>query len=450
MLFSLRRKLRQPAWVIRGLFTRYKKIIWISLFLGVVGFLLLGKFSYLFPHLKKTERIGIIGVYSAEDLPDEIKRVLSSGLTTIATDGSPQPDLAKEWQVSDDHLVYTFTLRENLFWQDGSKLIASSLSFNFEDIKIEYINEGTIKFFLKEPYSPFPGILSQPLFKKQFLGTNPVKIKKIKESKGKVELLKISTPEVDVFYRFYPTLQEATMGFKMGQIDVIRGVFQNPFDESWNKKIKIEESIKKNHFLAIFYNTGDPLLGSKILRQALTYSVKKPSNPEERATGPISSNSWAYNNEVKPYDYDPQKAKELFSKFLEEQEISAKDVSFKIFTTQPFLRKAEEIKNDWQSSFNIDVQVQLINFFTPDYQIFLGVQNIPPDPDQYALWHSTVKESNITNFKSIKIDKLLEDGRRIYAEDKRKEKYFDFQKFLIEECPVAFITYPKSLTIKRV
>ena len=64
------------------------------------------------------------------------------------------------------------------------------------------------------------------------------------------------------------------------------------------------------------------------------------------------------------------------------------------------------------------------------------------------LWHST-RQENITNLKNPKIDKLLEDGRRMADLEDRKEKYFEFQKVLSEESPVVFLSHPTIYSIRR-
>ncbi|MFW6252628.1 MAG: ABC transporter substrate-binding protein, partial [bacterium] len=41
-------------------------------------------------------------------------------LVEILPDGTLEPSLATGWQISDDGLQYTFTLRENVTFEDGS------------------------------------------------------------------------------------------------------------------------------------------------------------------------------------------------------------------------------------------------------------------------------------------------------------------------------------------
>ena len=73
---------------------------------------------------------------------------------------------------------------------------------------------------------------------------------------------------------------------------------------------------------------------------------------------------------------------------------------------------------------------------------------LPHDPDQYALWHSG-QTNNISKYKSMRIDKLLEDGRSITDAEKRVNIYSDFQKYLIDDSPATFVYFPYVYTLSR-
>ena len=125
-------------------------------------------------------------------------------------------------------------------------------------------------------------------------------------------------------------------------------------------------------------------------------------------------------------------------------------MQLKISTTNSLLSLAEEIKRDWEEVFGCNVEIEVINTIQPDYQILLTAQEIPEDPDQYALWHSTQSwPGNIINLKNLRIDKLLEDGRTEIDTKVRKDYYFEFQKYFVEEVPVLFLYYPNYYTIVR-
>jgi peptide/nickel transport system substrate-binding protein len=79
----------------------------------------------------------------------------------------------------------------------------------------------------------------------------------------------------------------------------------------------------------------------------------------------------------------------------------------------------------------------------------LAIFDTPEDPDQYSIWHSTQKATNITHYENPRIDKLLEDGRSQINTEERKKTYLDFQRFLVEDAPAAFLFYPDTYSISR-
>jgi peptide/nickel transport system substrate-binding protein len=52
--------------------------------------------------------------------------------------GELEPNLAESWEVSEDKLKITFTLRENLKWSDGKPLTVDDVIFTYNDV---YLNE---------------------------------------------------------------------------------------------------------------------------------------------------------------------------------------------------------------------------------------------------------------------------------------------------------------------
>ena len=51
--------------------------------------------------------------------------------------------------------------------------------------------------------------------------------------------------------------------------------------------------------------------------------------------------------------------------------------------------------------------------------------------------------------KNVRIDKLLEDGRKYINPTDRKKEYLDFQKIMADELPAAFLYYPYGYTVSR-
>ena len=89
------------------------------------------------------------------------------------------PGLAKSWEISDDGLTYTFRLRDDVVFHDGTFFNAQAVKFNLNRVadpatksqkavfmlgpyeSTEIVDDYTVKVHLKEPYAPFLDSASQ-------------------------------------------------------------------------------------------------------------------------------------------------------------------------------------------------------------------------------------------------------------------------------------------------
>ena len=144
-------------------------------------------------------------------------RTIYDSLVVQALDGSVKPWLATEWTVSPDGKSYTFQLRKDVKFQDGTPFNAEAVKYNYDRIldpatkaansralirpyeSSEVIDEYTVKLNLSTPSSAFLGNLSQALvaivsptaakkygdqFGKNPVGTGPFKFVEWKENDG--------------------------------------------------------------------------------------------------------------------------------------------------------------------------------------------------------------------------------------------------------------------------
>lgn len=431
------RRFRIFFWFIKAYLVKYYKVIVFSLILGTSAFYFSSNFSHLIPQPQKDTRIGIIGRYTTDNLPLLILKKISRGLVKINADGSVSPDLAESWRVEEEGRVYIFRLKKNLDWQDGTAIKAQDIYCEIENVETKSTGDLSLEFKLKEPFSPFLTLLDQPLFKKSFLGVSGHRVSSIKTSGKFVLFLKLEN-ENSIIYKFYPTERAAILGFKLGELDELMSI-SDPSDlQNWSN-VEIVHKLQKDQFVAVF-NTKDPLFSSKKVRQALTYAIKKPVD-DSRVLGPINPNSWAYNSQVKDYEHNQLKSKELLN------ESNVENAEIELSTTFSQLNFAEKIKKSWEE-IGIKTNIRVVSTVPENYQAFLASQEIPTDPDQYTLWHST-QRTNITGYNNPRVDKLLEDARKLMDKEERKAKYLDFQRFLVEDSPAAFLFHPTIYSIIR-
>lgn len=104
--------------------------------------------------------------------PDRDLTLLSySGLTRARADGSIIPDLASSYEISEDGTTYTFTLRGDITFHNGTSITASDVMFtvqmaqnsdvrsprraDWEGVTVSTPDPATVVFTLPRPYAPF-------------------------------------------------------------------------------------------------------------------------------------------------------------------------------------------------------------------------------------------------------------------------------------------------------
>lgn len=421
---------------------RFKAVILVTIPVGILLFLIL---NYFLPKLSQNENqiVGVAGRFRPNELPNDILLQISSGLTKI-NDSLIEPDIAESWESPDKGKTWIFKLKDNIYWQDGTKIRSTDIAYEFSDVSVERPDDATIIFTLeKGTYSPFPSVLTKPVFKKGLLGTGEWNVKKISISNTFVQEMILESGENTKHYKFYPTVEQTKLAYKLGKIDKIEKILDpSPF-LSWNNTSVIKY-FDNDQIVTIFFNTQDKLLAEKSVRQALFYAINK-SGFEKKAESPINPESWAYNPQLKDYDYDMEKAKQLLDKLPDELK---NDLQIKLVSTPSLLSSAEEIAKDWQA-VGINTQILVSSIIPQEYQAFLTILDLPDDPDQYPFWHSTQTSTNISKYVNPRIDKLLEDGRIELNLEERRKQYLDFQRFLLEDLPAAFLYHPVYYDISR-
>lgn len=466
----LQKKLRLWFWYGRAWIVRHKLLSIIYALSFTIVLLFGPTIAKYLPKIEPTYTEGIIGTYDISGLPDEVLRLISRGITKHDDQGVPQPDLAISWETDNLGSTYNFHFPYGQFWTDGTQFNISDLSFPFADVEVHRQNEQTLEFKLKNPFAAFPSVLAKPVFKKDTLiGFGPYKVDSIQiEQAGplsfftkenlfatqklaqlvkSIMLSSKTAKPARIKFIFYSTEEKAKLALKLGEVQAVGGLANFADFEGW-KNLNFYSREQWQKMLLIIYNTKDPLLSDRQIRQALTWAIPPQDDQIATASSPISKNSWAYNSDIKRYIYNADEAKKVLDRAEQKEGSQAGELRVTLSTIPSYQGYAAKIKSAWEKlGFKVDLDI------APDvpqrvqdqrnFQALLIGQIIPDDPDQYSLWHSTQKRTNLSGYSSPRNDKLLEDGRRMMNQNERRTKYFDFQRFLVEDAPAAFLYYPK-------
>lgn len=433
---------RNSYWFVSGFVKKYKRQLLGSFLLAVVMVFVMIRVLPKLPQQKKNLYVGVVGRYTLNQLPVDVERSLGPGLTTLDEKLRPAPGVAEKWEIEDEGKLYRFYLKNGMKWSDGEEIKAEDLEFSVPNVEIT-TDENKILFKLPDAFAPFAALLNKPLIKEGVYTAGKYSIEDLSVDGPFLARMVLNSEEEKLIYEFYPTLSQAILAFKLGKVDEIDGLMEKTDLADW-PNVELKEEVKYDKYVAVFYNFDDPVVGGpdQKVRQALSYLIEDKDQGNKRALSPIDPRSWAYNPAVKPYDYDFEHAKSLGGEVLKD------GVVIELSTLPELLNLADKIKADWEK-IGIEVKIKVVSGVPTDYQAWLGVQDIPTDPDQYTIWHSTQTRTNFTHFNDEKIDQILEDGRRTIKQEERKQTYFDFQRFLLEEAPATFLYHPRIYSLRR-
>jgi peptide/nickel transport system substrate-binding protein len=374
---------------------------------------------------------GVIGlprsinpVLAFTDVDKDMSTLIYSGLMKYE-DGEIVGDLAEKYTISDDGLIYDFTLRNDIRFHDGLPLTTDDVEFTIQkiqdgvlksprkgdwrDVVIKKINEREIQFILKQPYSPFlanttVGILPKHIWKNvdadQFIfsqyniepiGSGPYKLDNIKRDSGGIPQSYSLSP----FNRFYgkkPYISSLNINFfsneklaidalNSGNIESLAGVSPQEISKvsTTSPDIKVLTSPLPRLF-GIFLNQNNaPVLANKEVRQALDLAVDKQKIVKQVLLGygitidsplPIGVLHGTSTNTITS---DQEKAKSILTKagwlinkdgILEKKDKKSSQIlEFSISTADsPELKQAAELaKADWES-IGVKVDVKVFEY----------------------------------------------------------------------------------------
>ncbi|WP_019910086.1 ABC transporter substrate-binding protein [Paenibacillus sp. HW567] len=303
-----------------------------------------------------------------------VSSLLYASLVTVDDKGVPTPELAESWDVSEDQLTYTFHLRKDLKFSDGSPLTADDVAFTWTlqydkaydggsslpslNVKggkaykegtaktvdgIKVIDPQTISVTLEKPNATAlvtlgSNVLSKAYYGKDYKFGHLEYIKKLHEKPlgdGPYKLEKfLPGQEVRLtanenYFKGKPKTEHFI--YKTSEGDVWQFLETGEVDyASFSATDENIEKLKALGFVNIIpytpsaygymqVNLKHEQLKDKKVRQALMYGLDRQSIYVDAQQGagavaniPASPISWAYTEEgINPYKYDPEKAKQL-------------------------------------------------------------------------------------------------------------------------------------------
>jgi peptide/nickel transport system substrate-binding protein len=376
--------------------------------------------------------------------------------------------------------------------------VPTPYSSSFEKVEsLKVLDEFTLEIHYAEPFSPGlaswgMGIIPEHLlagenllstkFARMPVGTGPYKLKKwvtgqfltLSSNKNYFE----GRPNIDrLVYRIIPDEATTFLELQTENLDTSSLTplqYDRQIQTPFFKKNYISYRWTGQQYSYMGYNLTNSFFSDKRVRKAIGMAIDKQEiisatrlGHGKICTGPFLPDSWAFNFAVQPAGFNREAAKELLKDagwedhdgdgILDKNGIK---FSFTLMTNQGNgeRKMASEIIQKRLRDIGIEIKIQIMEwsvllkeFIHPRrFEAVLLGWNLAVDPDLYGIFHSSrvaPGQFNFVSFKNEEVDRLLEEGRKVFEEEKRAPIYRRIHEIIAEEEPYTFLYTSEALVV---
>lgn len=457
------------------------------------------------------------------------KRAFDSMLMKNVETDEWMPLIAEGYTISKDGLTYEFKIRKGIKWHDGKELTAADIKFTFdaivdptnkyntahmkpylENIKsAEVLDNYTIKFQVQSAYHgnffniaimqivpkhvyEAPSKKEDKELNKTMVGSGPYKVGEWQRGKYlrlvrnkdwfgfQLPHLKGINNFEQILVRFIGDANAEIIRLEKGDLDMValgpEEYEKKTSGPKWGKeltKVAFENSAPRGYAF-IGMNMKHPIFKDVAARKAFSMLFNRDLMIEkflyghsEKATGPVYLKSPYANKDVKPIEFDPEKALSLLrangwsdsdGDLVLDKVIDGKKTPFSFSILEPlkdFEKYLTIVKED-AKKIGVDVGIKIVEWNTfvkkLDERDFDAVRlawspgdSLDWDPKQ--IWHSdSIKNegSNFIQYSNAEADKLIDQARAEMDVEKRKVLLKKFYKIIADDAPYVFLFNSKK------
>ncbi len=434
--------------------------------------------------------------------------LIFDSLVRVDSHGEIVPGLAESWDVAKDGLSITFHLHQGVRFHDGVELTAEDVKFTYDQIadpvnespwrsgtkltdRWEIIDRYTVRVILKKPFVSIllrlireivpkhllaDQDLHNTIFNKAPVGTGPFKFQSWDRNVNEIRLVANKDyfegrPRLNaIVVKTFPDNSHLWAALLRQEVDLVQYISEDNYAVLKKDLAFKVYAIKWGMCLAISYNLNDPILSDRNVRLAIAHGMNVPEMMNSISevggvvsTGPFSPDSPGFNPDVKLFDFDPSKAKQI----LHQQgwkdsngdgivEKNGRELEIKLLVDERnhiFKNIARIIR---QQLSEIGVKTTLIlyqdeNEFAKDEIIDQGPQAwlryfSDPGSEGYEAardWYSGSTEfGKIWKYSNRKVDELFILSRSAHDSNVKSKYYKQIHKIIYEHQPACFLFYP--------
>lgn len=418
-----------------------------------------------------------------------------------------QPWLAESWSVSDDHLTWTFKIRDNVKFSNGDALTADAVKQSIERAFAKNTRAATFFEYssitadgqnliiqTKKPLPGMPGYLADPLFiivdvaaengrdfsKEGPICTGPYTVESFVKERavmkrnenywaGEVPYPTVEIPSID-------DPNTRAMALQAGDVDVAVNIAAGDIELFKNNdKFHVDEISSLRVVLARLNQNPDHILSDAKVRAALiagcdreTYNdvlLKGTFIPGKAPVPP--SLDYGFSQLSDPNAYNPERAKQLLTEAgwtdSNNDGILDKDgrnltLDFVVYNSRAELPLyAEAVQADLKK-LGFDIKINTVDYNLIDNMGIKGeydllISNITTantgDPEIFLSWYwkTNVDGNNPQNgsgYSNPEYDAKLEQLSMEFDKDARRNLIIELQQILLNDGAALFFGYPQT------
>jgi peptide/nickel transport system substrate-binding protein len=407
--------------------------------------------------------------------------------------------LASSWQQIDP-LTYVVHLRKGVRFHDGRELTAEDVVYTFGSFidpafvsprkgayrsldRVDAIDAYTVRFALKEPFGSFPIQLVMPVvprgagagLRDRPIGTGPYRFISMAvddhvTTTAFAEYFRGTPANDGVVLKVVPDEIMRALELRKGTIDMV----VNDLSPDVVHQLAEEQSVAVaespgTDYAYVGINLRDPILKDRRVRHALGYAIDRQAIVDHLrrglarpAVGILPPVSWAFDDQVFQFTYDPATACAL----LDEAGYRDPDgdgpeprlrLSLKVSTNE-FIRLQAAVIQQNLERVGIELDVRSYEFATMyadvlkgNFQLFtlqwVGVS----DPDMLRrVFHSRQMPPNGFNrgyYENPDVDRLIDAAMAATTDQDRRRLYGQAQRVIAEDAPYISLWYKTNVAV---
>ncbi|HEX6464129.1 MAG TPA: ABC transporter substrate-binding protein [Vicinamibacterales bacterium] len=402
---------------------------------------------------------------------------------TVRPDGRQSERVIKAWDYDRDRTHLHLTLREDVYFQDGTKLepalaveaLANTAAhpadegvLSFESVKsVTASGPNGIEVELKEPNAFIVPDLSIIAVKKpdsDSIGTGPFRLVSRDDQGAHLSAFAKyyrGRPSVaDITLTNYPTQRNAWAALMRGDIDMLYEVSREAVDFVAAETTINTYTVPRPFYIPLVFNIRHPILKNREVRKAINEALDRAALVRDGMNGrgrpavnPIWPEHWAQSPSNPQFEYDPDGAKRRLDEagFKERAGSAVSRFSFNcvVFAEDSrFERLALLVQKELA---DVGIDMRLVAVQEPDIEARLHKGDFDAVLFEmygrslsyaYDFWHSHPDARLNTGYTGA--DAVLDRIRASKSDDEMRAGVSAFAQVLHEDPPAAFIAWQQA------